>query len=392
MSQRMLKFRLYPNKPQKEILEQTLEKCRCVYNYLLAVQKATYKETGKLISQYDQNLKLTQLKSENPTLSKVHSQVLQNISKRIRDAYHNFFARRKLGFKAGLPRFKKYGRCKSITYPQSGFKLEGKKLRLSKIGQVNIKLHRPIKGVVKTLTVKRMPSGKWFAIFSCKIHFEPKEKPNSAVGIDVGLHHFAVLSDGQIIENPRKLRMSERKLTRVQRQFSRKKRKSRNREKARINVAQLHEKIANQRNDFLHKVTRKIADVYSSVYVEDLRITNMLKNHKLAKSIADASWGRFIQMLSYKEEESGGKVVKVNPKGTTQKCSRCGLKVPKTLAQRVHICPQCGLEICRDLNASRNLLKIPQELRESTPVEIEPLLFKEQVRSRKQEATIFKWW
>jgi putative transposase len=282
--------------------------------------------------------------------------------------------RKKLGLKAGFPRFKKYGRYKSITYPQSGFKIEGKKLRLSKIGLVNIKLHRPVQGVVKTLTIKRMSSGKWFAIFSCKITFKPKEKPNGAVGIDVGLHSFAVLSDRQVVENPQKYRKSEKKLAVLQRRFSRKKQKSGNREKARIKVAQLHEKIANQRNDFLHKTSRKIADSYSTVFVEDLQIPNMMRNHKLAKSIADASWGRFIQMLFYKAEEAGGKVVKVEPQGTTQKCSRCGLKVPKTLTDRIHACPRCGLEMDRDLNASRNILKIPQELREFTPVEIEPLL------------------
>lgn len=370
----MLKFRLYPNKTQREILGQALENCRCVYNCLLAAQKNTYEETGKLISQYDQNLKLTQLKGENPTLSKVHSQVLQNISKRIRDAYHNFFVRGRLGLKAGPPRFKKYGRYKSVTYPQSGFRVEGKKLLLSKIGSINIKLHRSIKGDVKTLTVKRMPSGKWFAIFSCKIMFEPEQKPNGAVGVDVGLNHFAVLSDGQAIENPRCLRKSESRLARLQRRLSRKKRKSRNREKARIKAARLHETIFNQRNDFLHKLSRKLTDSYSTIVVEDLQISNMIQNHKLAKSIADASWGRFIRMLSYKEEEYGGEVVKVNPKGTTQICSRCGLKVPKTLAQRIHVCPRCGLKVDRDLNASRNILKNTVGTTGITPVEIEPLL------------------
>jgi putative transposase len=253
-----------------------------------------------------------------------------------------------------------YGRYKSITYPQSGFKVEGRKLLLSKIGAINIKLHRPIKGDVKTVTLKRMPSGKWFATFSCKIASEPKEKPNSAVGIDVGLRHFAVLSDGQIVESPRCLRKVEEKLARLQRCLSRKKRRSRNRKEARIKVARLHEKITNQRNDFLHKVSRKLADSYSTIVVEDLQISNIIQNHKLAKSIADSSWGRFVQMLSYKAEEAGGKVIKVDPKGTTQECSRCGLKVPKTLSERIHFCPRCGLKMDRDLNASRNiLLKIP---------------------------------
>jgi len=375
MQTRMLKFRLYPNKAQRQTLEQTLEDCRCIYNQLLAIHRSVYKETGKTVSQYDLNRKLTELKSTTSSLSNVHSQVLQNISKRIRDAYHGFFVRRKLGRKAGLPRFRKYGRYKSITYPQSGFKIEGKKLCLSKTGRINIKLHRPMRGIVKTLTIKRMPSGKWFAIFSCKIAAESGKKSNGSVGIDVGLHHYAILSDGQVIENPRHLRKSERKLARLQRSFSRKRKRSRNWEKTRIKVARCHEKVFNQRTDFLHKTTKKLVDSYSTIVVEDLRILNMLKNHRLAKSIADASWGWFIRMLSYKEEESGGKVVKVNPKGTTQMCSRCGFKVPKTLSDRIHACPRCGLKMDRDLNASRNiLLKIPQELREFTPVEIRPLL------------------
>ena len=285
MPQRMLKFRLYPNKMQRQMLEQTLEICRQTYNYLLATQKATYKETGKLVSQYDQNLKLTQPKNENSALLKVHSQVLQNISKRIRDAYHNFFTRRRLGLKAGLPRFKKYGRYKSFTYPQSGFKIEGKKLCLSKIGRVSIKLHRPIKGAVKTLTVKRMSSGKWFAVFSCVIKEQLITKPFKDVGIDVGLNTFAVLSNGSQIENPRFYRSREKQLKRVQRRLSRTKKGSMNRGKNRIRAARLHEKIENSRKDFLHKTSRRIADSYQTVYVEDLEIRNLVQNHCLAKSI-----------------------------------------------------------------------------------------------------------
>jgi len=321
------------------------------------------------------NLALKQLKNRCPILFNVHSQVLQNVSKRICEGYHNFFAKRRLGLKAGHPRFKKHGKYKSFTYPQFGFKVDGKKLRLSKIGAINIKLHRPIKGTVKTLTIKHMPSGKWFAIFSCQIKSQSKENSNGFIGIDVGLHHYATLSDGQIIENPQHLRKSEVKLVRLQKVFSRKKKNGKNREKDRIKVARCHERIFNQRTDFLHKITRKLADAYSIIVVEDLQIVNMMKNRNLAKSIADASWGRFTRMLFYKAESAGGKVVKVMPQGTTQNCSRCGLKVPKKLSERFHVCPNCGLKMDRDLNASRNiLLKVPQELREFTPMEIEPLL------------------
>ncbi len=389
MQTRMLKFRLYPNKAQKQVLEETLETCRCIYNHLLAGQKATYEETGKIIGQYKQNLKLTQLKMENPTLSKVHSQVLQNISKRIRDAYHGFFVRRRLGLKAGSPRFKKHGRYKSITYPQSGFKVEGKKLRLSKVGSVNVKLHRPIKGVVKTLTVKRMPSGKWFAVFSCVVKEQPITKPFKDVGVDVGLNSFAVLSNGSRIENPRFYRSREKQLKMVQRRLSRTKKGSKNRGKNRIRVARLHEKIENSRKDFLHKASRQIADSYQTVYVEDLEFRNLVQNHCLAKSISDASWGRFIRMIAYKEAESGGRLVKVNPKNTTQQCSRCHRKVEKTLSDRTHECPFCGLVLDRDLNASRNILRIGRESPESKPEREETSIQSlgvEQVSPMKQEA------
>ena len=386
---RMLKFRLYPNKMQRRVLEQTLEDCRQVYNYLLAAQKVTYEETGKLISQYDQNLKLTQMKTENPSLSKIHSQVLQNISKRIKDSYHNFFVRRRLGLKAGLPRFKKYGRIKSVTYPQSGFKVEGKKLLLSKIGAINVKLHRPIKGDVKTLTVKRISSDKWFVVFSCVMKESPKPKPSKDVGVDVDLNAFAVLSDSSRIENPRFYRNREKQLKRTQRQLSRTKKGSQNRGRSRVRVARLHEKIKNSRKDFLHKTSRQIADHYQTVYVEDLKIGNMIQNHCFAKSISDAGWGTFTMMIAYKEEESGGRLVKVNPNGTTQQCSGCGERVEKTLSDRIHNCPFCGLVIDRDLNASRNILRIGRESPESKPEREETSIQSlgvEQVSPMKQEA------
>jgi len=314
----MLKFRLYPNAEQRQILERALEDCRYIYNELLAIHKITYKETGKTMSQYDMNLKLKQLKCGNLALSQVHSQVLQNISKRIRDAYHNFFTRRKLGLNAGLPRFKKYGRYKSITYPQSGFRVEGKKLWLSKIGYINIKLHRPIRGAVKTLTVKRISSGKWFATFSCKILLKPEEKIGSAVGIDVGLRHFLTDTDGRQIENPNFYQKALNRIRIENKKLSKKKRGSKNRMKQRVRLAKAYEKITNQRDDFLHKLSKIYTQHYGLIVIEDLKITNMVKNHNLAQKILDASWGRFLQMLSYKAEGAGGMVLKVNPRNTSR--------------------------------------------------------------------------
>jgi putative transposase len=369
----MFRYRLYPSKKQKKILEEQLELCRAAYNNLLDHCKSQYREWDLTPTQFDLNKLLPSFKRLRPELSRVHSQVLQNISKRIMDAYTGFHARRRAGLKAGLPRFKKHGRYKSVTYPQSGFRVEGGKLYLSKIGRLKVNLHRPIEDRIKTLTVKRMPSGKWYACFSCVVEARPGEKPLEDVGVDVGLNKFAVFSDDAHIENPRLLRKSKKRLVRLQRGLSRKERGSRNRVKAKTRVAGLHEKIQSHRSDFLHKASRKIADTYETVYVEDLKIRAMVKNHRLAKSISDAGWDRFIGMIAYKEEKSGGQLIRVDANGTTQMCSRCGEAVPKDLSQRTHGCPHCGLVLDRDLNAALNILargrEIGREPPESRPVE-----------------------
>ena len=363
----MFRYRLYLSNVQTKILDEQLELCRIAYNQLLDHCKQQYKEKGKTPSQFDLNNLLITLKQMRPEFSRIHSQVLQNIAKRIKDGYTNFFARRKAGLKAGLPRFKKYGRYKSITYPQFGFKIEGNKLNLSKIGDIRIRLHREIQGQIKVLTVKRCPSGKWYACFSCIVEAQPNEKPFEDVGIDMGLNSYAVLSNGTIIENPRLYRKSEKRLAHLQRGMSRKERGSRNCVKAKARIARRHEKIVNRRTDFLHKASRKIADTYETVYVEDLKITNMVRNHCLAKSISDAGWGRFIGMIAYKEEESGGQLIKVNPRNTTQMCSRCGEKVEKSLSDRIHKCPNCGLIMDRDHNAALNILVRGREIRREPP-------------------------
>jgi len=362
---RMFRYRLYPSRRQENHLQRHLDICKDVYNTLLD----HCRHSPTLPSQYTLNMLLPALKHEHPEYADVYSQVLQNISKRIRDAYHGYHARREAGLRAGRPRYKSSGRYKSMTYPQSGFKVEGDMLVLSKIGSMRMRLHRPIGGDVKTLTVKRMPSGRWYAVFCCEVEAQPMEKPFEEVGVDLGLECFAALSDGTRIENPRFYRGSERRLARLQRSFSRKERGSRNRMRARQRIARLHEKVENRRSDFLHKASRAVADAYDTVYVEDLKIRNMVRNHRLAKSIQDAGWGRFVRMLRYKEEESGGRVVLVNPRGTSQVCSGCGEKVAKSLSDRVHECPHCGLVLDRDLNAARNILEIGRGPPDSKPVE-----------------------
>lgn len=367
MPRRMFKYRLYPSKTQIETLEEHLELCRLIYNLLLDYCKQQYKKNGRTPSQFDLNNLLVPLKKVSPEFSVVFSQVLRNVSKRIKDNYENFFARRRTGLKAGLPRFKKQGRYKSITYPQKGFKIKGNRLYLSKIGNILMKQHREIEGQIKTLTVKRMPSGKWYAYFSCILETRPKIKPFEAVGIDVGLNNYAVLSDGTQIENPRFHKKEERRLARLQKRASKKKTGSRNREKAKIKVNRLYEKIRNRRTDFLHKTSRKIADDYNIICVENLQIYKMRQNSYVAKSVSDASWGEFIRMLYYKAEGAGGKVVSVNPMNTSQECSKCGNMVKKSLFNRVHMCPACGLVMDRDLNAALNILARGREIGRESP-------------------------
>jgi len=367
MPRQMFRYRLYPSKTQTKILEKQFEICRQTYNWLLLHCRETYKETKKLPRQFDLNNLLVAFKTQRTYLDQVHSQVLQNISKRIKDAYTGFYARRKAGLKAGLPRFKKYGTYKSITYPQSGFKVEGPRLLLSKIGAIWIRQHREINGQIKTLTVKRTASGKWFACFSCMIDEQPKEKPFKDVGIDVGLHSYAVFSDGNRIENPRFYRKSEKRLAQLQKRLSRKERGSRNWVKVKFSLARLHEKIGNRRTDFLHKDSRKIADTYETIYFENLKIRNIVRNHCLAKSISDAGWGRFIGMIAYKAESAGGRLIQVDPRDTTQMCSRCGEKVEKSLSDRIHECPYCGLVMNRDENAALNIIARGREIRREPP-------------------------
>ena len=303
----------------------------------------------------------------------VYSQVLQNAADRISKSFKNFYRRvkDKRCKQKGFPRFKT--KVCSITYPQSGFKfLSDKKLHLSKIGNIPIKLHRIPKGIIKTLTIKINKANQWFACFSCesnKPNSSKKEEihknPDSYAGIDVGINNFAALSDGNIITNPRFLVNSENKLKKLQRMLSKKKKGSKNRLKAKLKLAKFHIKIANQRNDFLHKISSNIANKYSIIKAEALNIKNMVKNHHLAKHINDASWNSFIQMLSYKAVKCGGQLIKVVSRNTSKTCSNCGNEQEMPLSKREFICNDCGFACDRDINAAINILNSTAGLAET---------------------------
>jgi len=367
MSRRTFKYRIYPTKKQITSLNKTLSGCQKLYNFFLEDRKTAYNKDKKSVSCYDQQKKIKDLKKEVPILSEIHSQVLQNVAVRVDLAYQAFFRRvkSKKG-KAGFPRFKAWNRYDSFTFPQSGFKIIEDKsvVQLSKIGRIKIKQHRPIIGVIKNCTIKKTPTGKWFVSFSCDNPSVAVNKQFGRVcGIDVGLEHFATLSNGTHIENPKFFRSEEKSLAKAQRKLSTQKRGSTGRTKAKKVVAKIHERIKNKRHNFIHQVSKKLVADFKFIVVEDLNINNMMKGNfkSMNKSIGDASWRLFIEQLESKAEEAGSQVIKVNPAYTSQTCPRCGNREKKSLSDRVHKCSCCHYSLQRDHAAAINILTLGQQ-------------------------------
>jgi len=356
---KVFQYRLRPTKAQITKLNEQLELCRWVYNETLAIRKNAFEQEGKSVSYFESKRMLPIWKETEPELRSVHSQVLQDVVLRVNMAFKAFFRRVQSGEEPGYPRFKGKNRYDSISYPQSGFSIDGDKLWLSKIGDIKFKLHRPIEGFVKRLTIRRSATKKWYVSFlveeSIDHVIEPSDK---VVGIDVGISYFAVLSNGEFIENPRFLLADEGKLKKAQSKRDKLLKGSQERKKATKSVNHLYERIANRREDFAQQLSHTLVNSYGIICFEDLNITNMTQNHNLAKSILDASWNKLVQYTSYKAVEAGRKVVLVNPMNTSQMCSCCGQIVKKDLSIRVHGCPYCGLSIDRDLNAAKNILRL----------------------------------
>lgn len=280
------------------------------------------------------------LKIQSPYLTRVYSQVLQDVLRRVDRAFQAFFRRVKAGEKPGYPRFKGRGWYDSFTYPQwgNGAKLEGGRLVLSKIGALRFHNDRPFEGTPKTCTIVRKADG-WYACIVCEVAPSPLPPTGKAVGIDVGLESFATLSNGAQIANPRCYRAAERKLKQAQRRLSRRVKGSNRRRKARELLAKAHLKVKRARQDFAHKTARALVNEYDHIAVEKLNIRGMVRNHPLAKAISDAGWGLFLSILSAKAASAGRVVVEVNPAGTSQVCALCGESVPNRLAVRWHSCP-----------------------------------------------------
>lgn len=355
------------NKQTEQNANHWLGLCRNLYNAALEQRIMRYRQHGKSVSFYDQVYQLPPLKNEFPEFKTVGSQVLEDVLKRLDGAFKAFFRRIKTKDRAGFPRFKGKNRYESFTLRQCGWRLSGRYLHVNNLGRFKLFLSRPIEGDIKTITVQRKASGKWLVSFSCdNVPVRDLPMATGDIGLDVGLESFLTDSQGNKVENPKYFRQSEKFLKRRQRRLGRRVKGSVRRMGARTLVAKAYEKVSNQRKDFLHKTANRYIKTFKNIYVEDLNIKGMVRNHYLAKSINDCAWGKFIEILCGKVEDTDRTVIKVPPQNTSQICSSCGIKVHKSLAVRIHHCPSCGLKIHRDHNAALNINRLGQSRRAST--------------------------
>ena len=347
------RYRIYPTDEQKVLLAKTFGCCRWFYNFALNLTNETYKATGKGLSRNEIINKLPELKKEKEWLTEVPSQSLQQVALDLSSAFLNFFEKQ-----AKFPKFKKKGNKQSVRFPQ-GIKLDDDYLTLPKLKKVYCKVSRLPFGKLKSVTVSMTPSGKYFAscLYDDGVDLPKQSSEGKAVGIDLGVKDFAITSDGSKYGNPNHYRKYEQKLAKKQKQLAKKQKGSNNRNKARKAVAKVHEKITRCREDFLHKLSRKLVDENQVIVVENLAVKNMVRNHKLAKSISDCGWGQFCTMLKYKAEWEGKYYIEVDrffPSSKT--CNHCLHQMDKlSLDIRSWQCPKCGTIHDRDINAAKNI-------------------------------------
>jgi putative transposase len=361
------KYKLKPTPDQERVMAETLWRCRTLYNTALEERIAAYRRCGVTLSAYQQNAELPDLKEAFPEYAAINAQVLQDVILRLDKAYQAFFRRVRAGQAPGFPRFQGRNRYHSFTYSQvgqhGGARLDNGLLVLSKIGRVAVRWSRPLEGTPKTVTISQEADG-WYAVISCAdVPAQPLPATGRETGIDVGLKVFLITADGETVANPRLHRRGEKQLKKAQRVVSRRQQGSHGRRKAVGHLQRAHQTVQRQRIDFHHKIALKLLRDYDTIYLEDLRVANLVRNHHLAKSISDAGWAQFRSILEAKAAYAGRRVVAVPPAYTSQDCSGCGTRIPKSLGVRTHVCTSCGLVLDRDENAARNIQWAGQALR-----------------------------
>lgn len=387
------KYRIYPNSGQEMRLKRSLLSLCGLYNRLRARKIEEYKQSGRSLNRTDLRAIALQIRRINPELQSIHSQVVQNVADRIHSAFVNFFKGR-----ARFPKQKKPRKYLSLTYPQSGFELKEGRLYLSKIGMVRIFLHRAIERPIQRLAIK-YEAGEWYAIFITEGEAPSKPSINSIPdetirGVDLGLEKFVTLDDADSIEYPRFLRQSEEKTKKLHRRLSKKVRGSKRWKQICFSLARLHLHVKRQREDYQNKLVAQLYKENEILVLEKLNVEGMLQNHNLAKSIADASFGKFIRKAMFKAEMLGKHFMSIDPWGTTQFCYNCLAWVPKELSERKHICPNCGVKLPRDLNSAKLIKRLgtlsmersPPSDGGSSPAELKPLPSPRGMVSRSVEA------
>src|SRR5271166_3055992 len=342
---KVFKYKLQPNHKQSLALQRTLDICRDVFN--LSLEQRKMQRTG----QFQQMRELTELKQGFPEYKEVYVHVLQNVIKKLQRSFENMWERG-----AGFPRFKSRQRYNSFQFNNTGFKLAGRYLQLSKIGNVKLRLSRevPEDAVFKTLSVKKTVNG-WYACFAVDVPIQPLSQSDAVVGIDLGIENFAALSDGTMIANPRFYEQGQVELRIAQRRVARRKKGSARRRKAVVLLKKVHEHIQSKRLDWTHKVTTKLVNRFGTIVLENLNIKGLAQGI-LAKQVHDAGWSQFITLLKYKAESAGRRVVEVDARYTSQECPACGTRKKKSLSERTHKCSECGIVLHRDTAAAQVIL------------------------------------
>jgi putative transposase len=356
---RTYRYRIYPTVRLRHALEAQLSFACQLYNAALEERRYAWRGRRRSVTLYEQFRELTAVRADKMGPPNMSCSAMRDPLRRLDRAFAAYFRRVKAGVKPGYPRFRSVRRYDSLTWV-SGWAVRDGRLALQGIGQVKVKWHRrlPASAVVRTVTVRRAAE-RWYACFSLQVPPPPRilAMPLPAVGLDLGIHHFASLSTGEQVLGPRAYRAAKSRLRVAQRRVARRHKGSHRRHKALLLLARDHERIRNLRHNHAHKVTRRLVSDFGLVAVEDLNVTGLARG-PMAKDVTDQGWAAFLTMLEYKAEEAGTRLIRVPPYGTSQACSGCGVMVPKLLSERTHQCAECGLVIDRDTNAARNILRL----------------------------------